>query len=147
GGGGFSTGVALTNPSTTKTVIGTVSFFGSDGRPLNMIAANAVVPFSVQPSRTTFISTNTQGTLASAYASISSNEGVLSNATYFLPGLLSLAVAPSRVGSLFTAAASVDLAQGRNEGIALVNTSEAPAQVRISLLDSSDNEFLSSTVT
>ena len=147
GGGGFSTGVALTNPSTTKTVIGTVSFFGPDGRPLNIVAANAVVPFTVQPSRTTFINTNTLGAFASAYARISSNEGVFANATYFLPGMPSLAVAPSRVGSLFAAAAYVDLAQGRNEGIALMNTSEAPARIRISLLDSSDNELLSSTVT
>jgi hypothetical protein len=145
GGGGFSTAVALTNPSTNASVNGTVSFFANDGGPLTTVVANAVVPVVIQPSRTTILVTNTQGSIRSGYARISLTNPVFANVTYTLPGFPSLSVRPSAIGSVFLASISRD-AEGIEHGIALANTSNISARVNLSLMDSSGNELFSSVV-
>ena len=136
GGGGFSTVIALTNPSTTRPVTGTVSFFGSNGQPLNGIAANAGSSFVIAPLRTAIVDTNRQGTMQSAYALVTTTEPVLANGTYALPGLPLLSVRPSRTGSLFVTSISrrKDLVE---PAIAFVNISRMTARLSLSLLDSS----------
>jgi len=145
GGGGFSTSIALTNPSTNTSVSGTVSFFANDGRPLTTVVANAVVPVVIQPSRTTILATGTQGSTMSGYVRVSLTSPVFANATYTLPGFPSLSVRPSAVGSVLLASISRD-AEGIEHGIALANTSSASARVNLSLMDSSGNELFSSLV-
>jgi hypothetical protein len=146
GGGGFSTAIALTNPSTTKSVSGNVSFFGLDGRPLNAVVATAVVPFVIEPSRTAIISTSQEGALIrSGYARVSTSEPVFANATYLLPGLPPLSVRPSLTGSLFAASISRDIA-GVDAGIALANISGVTALVNVSLMDSGGSELANSVV-
>ncbi|MBI3939783.1 MAG: SBBP repeat-containing protein, partial [Acidobacteria bacterium] len=144
GGGGLSTGVFLTNPSTTKSVSATVSFFGSDGRPLEGVVTNAVIPFVIQPSGTAATSTSSQGILRSGYARISSADPVFANATYSIPGLPSLSVAPSAPPAyLFRVPVSRDRSRGIDVGVAAVNVSDQRATAVFSLADSSGRSIRS----
>jgi hypothetical protein len=138
GGGGFSTGIFLTNPSNTKSISGTVSFFAPDGRPLDSVVTNAVTPFTVQPSGTATIATSSQGALRSGYARISSPDPVFANATYSIPGLPSLSVAPStQPAYLFRTRVSRDWSAGIEVGVAAVNVSNQRVTAVFSLADSS----------
>jgi hypothetical protein len=87
GGGAFSTAIALTNPSTDTSVTGTVSFFASDGRPLNTVVTNAVVPVVIPPLAPATVSTGTEGSIRSGYARVSASSALFANATYSLPGV------------------------------------------------------------
>jgi len=144
GGGAFSTTIALTNPSATSPVNGTVAFFANDGSPLTAVVANAVVPLVIQPSRTAILSTSTDGPIRSGYARVSLTNPVLANVTYSLPGFPSLSLGPSAIGSVFLGSLSRDV--GIEHGIALANTSNASARVKFSLIDSSANEVVSTLV-
>jgi Beta-propeller repeat len=145
GGGGFSTSITLTNPSTTQAVSGSVSFFAPDGRPLDAVITNAVAPFVIQPSRTLMISSLRYGTIRSGYARVVSTDPILANATYLIPGLPFLSVGPSSTGTVFRAPIS-RAAAGVDHGIAFVNLLDASTTVTLTLTDSAGNERLRTTV-
>ena len=135
GGGGFSTAIALSNPSTTQLAQGTVSFFATDGRPLDTVAESALVPFLIPPSRSVVIGTRTQGFVTSGYARISSDAQVFANATYSFPaGQSSLSVAPSSTGSVFVSSINRQ-GTGVDQGIALVNLTGTRISVNLRLRD------------
>jgi len=146
GGGGFSTSIALTNPSTTRPVSGSLSFLGANGQPLDAVVSNSVVPFVIQPSRTLTISSMRQGAIRSGYARVSSTEPILGTATYLLPGDLPyLTVGPSTTGAVFQTPISRG-AGVADYGIAFVNLLDTSTSVTLSLIDSSGRETLSTTV-
>jgi hypothetical protein len=140
GGGGFSTAIALSNPSSTQTASGTVSFFGSDGRSLDGVVSSPVMAFAIQPSRTQIIGTRGQGALTSGYARVFSDAQVFANATYSFPnGQPSLSIAPSSTGSVFTSSVSRRGAE-IDQGIALLNLTSTWISVSIKVNDSGGNE-------
>jgi len=143
GGNGFSTEIVLTNPSADKSVRGTMAFFGPSGRPQH--GDDSVVRFEIQPAGNVTISTSPEGSIRSGYVQISSDDPVFANSTFIAPGLPSLPIGPSVIGSRFQASVSHDGANGIDAGIALVNVSDSAARVKLSLLDSSGYELLSST--
>ena len=143
GGNGFSTEIVLTNPSADKSVRGTMAFFGPSGRPQH--GDDSVVRFEIQPAGNVTISTSPEGSIRSGYVQISSDDPVFANSTFIAPGLPSLPIGPSVIGSRFQASVSHDGANGIDAGIALVNVSDSAARVKLSLLDSSGYELLGST--
>jgi hypothetical protein len=145
GGGGFSTSIALTNPSASQSVSGSVSFLSPDGRPMDAVVPNAAAPFVIQPSRTLMMSSLRHGAIRSGYARVSSTGPILANATYLIPGLPYLSVGPSSIGSVLRAPIS-RTAAGTDHGIALVNLWDASTTVTLTLMDSAGNAILRTTV-
>jgi alpha-tubulin suppressor-like RCC1 family protein len=138
GGGGFSTAIFLANPSRTKSVSGTVSFFSADGRPLAGVVDNAAQTFVLPPSGTITIRTRSLGNATAAYARVSSSDPVVALATYSLPDLPSLSVGPSSAPAFaFRAPVARDRSRGINTGVAVVNVSSQRVTVVFSLADSS----------
>jgi tetratricopeptide (TPR) repeat protein len=140
GGGGFSTSIALSNFSTNQSANGTVSFFASDGRPLNAVVENSVTSFVIPPSRTLIIGTGGRGPLTSGYARVSSDTPLFANAVYsFAAGVKSLSVGPSSTGSVFTSPISRQ-SGGIDQGIALLNLTSTWLSVNLKLKDAGGNE-------
>jgi hypothetical protein len=137
GGGGVSTVISLTNPSNTKSVSGTVSFFGADGRPLEGVVDNAVVLFTIPPAGSVTTSTNRQGSVRSGYASVVTSDPVFAKATYLLPGYPPLLIAPATPsGFVFLAPVSRALSRRVEAAVAVVNVSSEVIHVVLSAVDS-----------
>ncbi len=146
GGGGFSTGINLTNPFISKSVGGTISFFGPDGRPVGGIVDSPDVPFTIPPSGTMTISTKSQGVVQSAYARVSSPDSVIATATYSLPGLVPVVVEPGTPAAfVWQAPVSRDVASAADAGVAVVNVSGTAVRVILSLVDSGGRVVMAST--
>ncbi len=138
GGGGSSTEINLRNPSTTKSVTGTVSFFGTDGRPLDAVDKSTVVPFAIPASGTATITTNSRGPVRSGYACVSSTDPLFVRATYSIPGFTpGVAVPSTPTAFAYIAPISRDLPGGADAGVAVANVSNATVRVVLSLVDSS----------
>lgn len=138
GGAGASTMLTLRNPSGTKSVNGTVSFFGSDGRLLDAAVSNAVVPFLIPSSATVTIRTNSQGPFKAGYARVSSPDPVIASATYSIPGFNSLLIGPSTPEAFtFIASISREIPKGIEAGVSVTNVSDTTVRVVLSLADSS----------
>ncbi len=137
GGVGFSTTISLSNPSTSKSVTGTITFIGSDGQPLTAVVPNATVPFMIPPGGRVKTNTNAQGAVRSGYARISSSDAVFAKAVYSLTSFAPVTVGPSTPNAFsFRAPISRDASKGVETGIAIVNVSSSAVHVVISLLDS-----------
>ncbi len=138
GGSGSSTEINLRNPSTTKSVTGAISFFGTDGRPLDAVVENPVVPFVVPASGSVTIRTNSQGPVRSGYARISSSDPLIASATYLLPGFTPGTVSPSMPNAFsFRSPVARDIALGTEAGVSVVNVSDTTVRVVLSVVDSS----------
>ncbi|HEV8131747.1 MAG TPA: hypothetical protein VGQ81_10875 [Acidobacteriota bacterium] len=144
GGGGFSTTIFLANPSRTKSVSVTVSFFSADGRPLEGVVDNAAQTFVLPPSGTITIRTRSQGNATAAYARVSSSDPVVAFATYSLPDLPPLSVGPSTApAAAFRAPVARDRSLGINVGVAAVNVSNQRVIAVFMLADSSGRSIRS----
>ncbi|MBI3939512.1 MAG: hypothetical protein HY315_01635 [Acidobacteria bacterium] len=166
GGGGASTAITLSNPSTTRSISATVSFLASDGTPLDGVVSSAVIP----PSGKLTVSSGTQGPARSGHARVSASDPLVATATfsrpalpsagaffdsppparggtsYNLPGLRSLVVSPSAPSAnIFLAPIARSIPEIEN-GVAIANVSSQKVRVLLGLLDSRGNKFLESSV-
>ena len=138
----LQTVIVVSNLS-NSTAQGEVRFFQSDSNPLSMPfngSEASAVPLEIAPSASVTLTSpgTTEGTPKVGYATISSNVPVEGTAIFrVLPGgqLLSevgLAAAPARY--LVVGAVQKIAAGGLDSGVAIVNTSDEPANVTAMLV-------------
>ncbi|MBI3940670.1 MAG: CHRD domain-containing protein, partial [Acidobacteria bacterium] len=137
GGGGSSTALSLTNPSATASASGFAYFFGADGKPLDTVVNNAAVPFLIPPSGTVTLSTNSRSAVKSGYARVVSPDIVIPGFTFSVPGYAAASgEASTQDAFAFRAAVSRDGSGVNEAGVAVVNVSDQPVRVVLTLTSS-----------
>jgi len=126
-----------TNPSSTTTVSGTLSFNSGSGQPLaisvNGGPAEASVAFVINPLGSVIFTTNGLGSLATGSVRVSSDNPIAGVIRFSHPSLGIAGVGESAALESLMTPIVRDASKGLNTGIALANASSSPVDVTLSL--------------
>jgi hypothetical protein len=135
GGAGVSAAINITNPSATDSASGTVFFSTASGVPFPLVT-NPVVPFVIPPGGTITLAVNSQGAASSAAVRIVSSDILTATESLVASGASPITgVQPTPTSFGFVAFVVRDIARGSEANVTVVNVSDRPVTVVLTLWD------------